>query len=101
MRVLAVCTYGHSRSVAVVRELHARGHDAVAVGWKTSGDALPLLCAWASRIIVVQESMRTKILTIFQDRVRVFELGPDIWSNPYHPDLAARVREILERQGLS
>lgn len=99
MKALCVCQYGHSRSVGLarcIRKLNG-GHEAASVGWESAPSALPYLCSWAEVIFVVEESHLEKIQPWHHDKVVLLDLGPDIWSNPYHPDLYAKCLELLGR----
>ncbi len=101
-RVLCVCQYGHSRSVALARRLHHRKIVAVAAGWSTGGDALAVLSAWADVIAVMTpEIVNTHIPAEHRHKVADFNVGPDRWSNPYNHELLAicdkKIEEFLAR----
>lgn len=96
-RFLCVCQYGHSRSVAMARALHAAGQDAIACGWQTAGSGLDHLCDWATDILVMDENYRPKILPTQQHKVKVLHVGHDVWANPYHPELYALVCKLAEQ----
>ena len=92
-RYLCVCQCGHSRSVALARVLHARRRQAVACGWQTAGDGLAHLVAWADVVCVLQSHFAEHIPAEQRPKVVALDVGHDLWSNPYHPELLA----ILER----
>ena len=96
LRVLCVCQYGHSRSVALARELHHRNVAAVACGVGTAGSALDYLCDWATHICVLDDSLANMIGTRHHDRIVSMHVGPDRWVNPYHPELQAILRDLVE-----
>ena len=87
MKALCICQYGHSRSAALAQVFHHLGHAAVAIGVGTSGDAVFPLAEWADRIFVLQPAYANHVPSKFASKVRVFDVGPDIWSNPYSQDL--------------
>lgn len=93
MKNLCVCHWGHSRSVALARLLHSKGQGAVAIGFASNGGAMDVLATWADRIFVLQADYRQYVPEEHQDKIVVFDVGPDRWVNPYHPEL----RAILER----
>lgn len=93
LRFLCVCQYGHSRSVALARRLHARHVPAIAAGVGTAGPWFPQLCAWASHVLLLDDALRGSIPAEHAAKVVSFHVGPDRWVNPYHPELA----ELLER----
>lgn len=89
---LCICQYGHSRSVACARALHIRGYSAVAAGAETCGSAIRNgLALWADAIIIMQPAFMAAVPEQYRSKVRVLDVGPDKWSNPYHPELAALI----------
>lgn len=102
MKALCICQYGHSRSVALTRVLHGRGTPAVAVGWGTSGDAIGALSAWADRIVLLEPQFIAHVPSEHRGKALVYDVGPDRWVNPYHPELGAillRMHEESEARG--
>lgn len=94
MFFLCVCQYGHSRSVALCRALHARNMRAVAAGTATAGIALALLAEESQSIFLLDDSLRDKIPKEYQHKIVSFHVGADRWVNPYHPEL----RDILDKK---
>lgn len=92
LKVLCVCQYGHSRSVAACRAFHARGVPTVACGVATSGSALTVLAEWADRICVLDDALSGAIPLTYRDKIVSLHVGPDRWVNPYNAEL----REIIE-----
>jgi hypothetical protein len=103
MKILTVCQYGHCRSVALARVVRKAnvGTDpveVVAVGWQTCGDvALRLLCGWADHICILQGAYMGHIPPTHREKIVVFDVGPDVWTNPYHPDLYGRLLDMWTR----
>jgi hypothetical protein len=89
MKNLCICWYAHSRSVALARLLQSKGQAAIAIGVGTSGDAISVLAPWADRIFVLETSYKNFVPVEFHDKVVIFDVGPDVWVNPYSPQLAA------------
>lgn len=98
-RILCVCQYGHSRSVALCRVLHARKFNAVAVGVGTAGGALAVLAAWADAICVLEPHFGQAVPDDCKHKIRVFNVGPDQWSNPYHPELIKLLEGMADVAG--
>lgn len=91
MKFLCICYYGHSRSAAMVRCLHGHKHEAVCAGYGTSPSVLSILTEWTDRVIVMDGGFRVTypIREGAEEKFMSFPIGPDKWSNPYHPELAA------------
>jgi hypothetical protein len=94
-RFLCVCQYGHSRSVALCRVLHGLGLQAVACGFATAPDALPALAAWADVVALLTPEAAPLIPAAHRHKVADFNVGPDRWSNPYHPELRAILASMV------
>lgn len=45
-----------------------------------------MLGAWADYIVVLQSKFADKFVR-FKEKVRVLDVGEDIWKNPLHPEL--------------
>ncbi len=94
--ILCVCQAGHSRSVALTRLLHSRGKEAIACGWHTSPSTLADLSCMADCIFVMQAKFIEAIPTEYRHKVDThFDVGPDRWSNPYHPELASILKTMI------
>lgn len=100
MKFLCVCQHGHSRSVCCCRVLHELGHQAVACGWATAPDALPVLADWADRVIIMERQFQTKLPLKYMLKTVVCEVGPDVWSNPYNQELHRLIARLLKEQGI-
>lgn len=100
-RVLCICQYGHSRSVALCRVLHGRGFKAVAAGVSTAGDGLAHIAAWADVICVLQPSFSAHVPEEHRHKIRDFDVGPDRWSNPYNQELLSILTGMADAQGFT
>lgn len=98
MKFLCVCQYGHSRSVAMCRALHALKHEAVAAGLGTAPNAIPVIAKWADLIIVMEGWMVAQLPPGWTPVV-VCDVGPDVWSNPYHPQLRELCQQFCTEKG--
>lgn len=98
---LCVCQYGHSRSVALCRVLHAKGQQAIAVGLGTAPEWLPFLCNNANKILVLERNYINHIPFDYREKVMEFHVGPDVWSNPYDKALYTLLEQMVkERLGI-
>lgn len=100
MNFLAICQYGHSRSVCCCRVLHQYGHKAVAAGVGTAGSAISLLSEWADVILVMEPQYISHVPVNDRDKVVVIDVGRDRWSNPYNQELHAIIEIMLADKGL-
>lgn len=96
VRVLCVCQYGHSRSVALARELHSRGVAAVACGVATAGSALPTLAEWATVVALLDDALRGSIPASAASKLMSFHVGPDRWVNPYNAELRSILADMVD-----
>jgi hypothetical protein len=105
MRVVCVCHGGNVRSVGLARILkHGDfgNHDAVAIGCTTAGRTVKeLLFSWADRIVCMQPVMRETIPERYLPKVRICDVGEDVYGYPTHPDLMKKCNEWLQVDGLS
>lgn len=95
---LCVCQYGHSRSVALCRVLHAKGQQAIAVGWYTTPQWLPYLCRTADKILLLESHYINLIPKEQQYKIIDFHIGPDVWSNPYNKDLFTLLEQMVKEK---
>lgn len=96
-RFLCVCTWGHSRSVGMVRYVNKHGHFGVACGVQGGGiHALRQLSEWADVILLAETRMVHAISQEFVDKVVDLNIGPDKWVNPYSKDLERTIHERMQ-----
>jgi predicted protein tyrosine phosphatase len=97
MKVLTVCQGGNSRSVGCGFLLKYKyGIDAIACGWEgNKPETVEFLCEWADIIMIMQTEFDKHIQPRFHYKLRVVDVGPDIWCNSLHPDLLAKCDSIL------
>lgn len=123
MKILTICRGGQVRSVALKYLLHYSNygqHDVLACGVESNTqETREMLYEWADIIIVmtpefakfVPEKYHTKwVLTPnstrgYKDgaeerRLYCFNVGEDRFMNPFHPELQAMLKHMIEKSGL-
>jgi predicted protein tyrosine phosphatase len=97
MKTLAICQGGLVRSVSLTSVLrYMSDQDAIAYGLeKGTLRTMQMLCDWADHVVVMQEKFATPVDAFFKKMICVCDVGPDIWSNPLHPDLVAMVTKYV------
>jgi hypothetical protein len=97
VKTLAICQGGLVRSVALVSVLrYISDQDALAYGLeKGTPKTMRMLCGWADHVVVMQEKFASAVADYYDKMICVCDVGPDIWSNPFHPDLVARVTQYV------
>ena len=113
MRILCVCNGGHVRSVTLARLLRKRGFEVLSCGVSSgfSDDTLAMLFNWADKILIQKDSAEKlekralKVNGSLLSSIRFgndskfdfrFDVGPDDWKIPQHPDLLAKMRHLVE-----
>lgn len=102
MRILCICKHGNTRSHHVASVLKGMGHEALACGAETcSRETLLMLCHWAERIWMAEESvfdtMLRKGVAGIDHRTRVMAQIPDNWPLPHHEDLLKIAKGCAKR----
>ena len=114
-KVLTVCIGGTVRSVGIKDILNGSfGCDALAAShfWQSHG-TMAMLCTWADLIIPVEprdlpkgpdqyrESWRDCIMwnPEYDHKIRVMDLGPDVWGNARNPELSKLIHSKLANFG--
>jgi hypothetical protein len=109
MRVLCVCTGGNVRSVTLARLLRRRKVGEVLVcGVEKrlyADDTILMLFAWADVIHLQADSLRVlterfarnpDLLAPYEYKFDTsYDVGPDDWQHPDHPDLIRIYRQML------
>lgn len=114
MKALCVCNGAHVRSVTLARLLNKRGIETLCCGVdKDFSDATIEMCsAWADVIFIQKDSLEkfrkrfglvaetdTWLALAYSKMDTRFDVGPDDWKIPQHPDLLARMRAMVEAEG--
>ena len=96
MKILVLCDQGNNRSVVLAHQLKYWGHDVIPAGLKTnSRHTLQMLCDWADRIIITEECQRASPLA-FNNKIELWNIGPDNYPRPFNKELLAIVRRLME-----
>ncbi len=97
MRYLCVCAGGVARSASLARVLnHCPDFEkfeleAVPISYDCLKDeSVDLFGIWADWIILMQPKFMDRFEK-FRKKVRIFDIGPDVWGEPGHPDLLRRM----------
>lgn len=110
MNILTICEGGNVRSVGLARLLknNPRRHNVVAIG---AGWALDvnngrqpgfMLSDWAQMIVIMSEHFLSgvPIMPHNAHKVKICEVGRDVYGNPSHPDLIAKCEAWISKEGL-
>lgn len=98
-RFLCLCQYGHSRSAALVRILHSRGIEAVALGAGTSPSLIRDVAPMVDVIVVMQPHFADAVPVGHRSKVVTMDIGHDRWSNPYNQELLSLVERLAIEAG--
>ena len=97
MNILCICAAGSTRSVACANALKHRGQDAVAAGWHyNSPEPIGILSRWADRIVLMYDWKPEFIPPDQRHKVRLLNVGRDIWQTPTHPNLVDIVNNAID-----
>lgn len=97
MKILTVCENGNNRSVHFAHRLKYWGHDIIPIGVRTnSSETIKMLCEWADIIILTSSEPHIAVPSEYISKVRLFDVGPDIYKRPFNPELDTKVKQLLE-----
>ncbi len=101
IKVLTICTGGLIRSAGLADILKLKGYDAISISHKWSeDDTFKLLSGWAEIIIAMEPKYRGRVPLLYQHKVKVMDVGEDIWYDPRHPALVSLIKGKLSEVGL-
>jgi hypothetical protein len=94
LKVVTVCAQGLNRSVVARWLLQHAGHEVIPVGLdRTSAETLAMLYAWADRIVVLDARLCARVECACEcEKMVVWDVGPDVYPQHYHPELVRRLR---------
>lgn len=101
MKALAVCEFGHVRSVTLARILRHHGHEALACGYadRFGTDTLLMLYDWADVVYPLDRTAKAAMeRRIGHELFRGcddYMVGPDVWHYPDHPALIYRLTWLV------
>ena len=95
-RFLCVCEGGNVRSATLAYVLHDKhGQEAIPVGLRWASPAtLETLCEWADYVMLLEGWMQERIPARWGAKIRVFDVGPDIWGLSLNPQLHKMVADV-------
>ena len=97
MNFLCICRAGSTRSVACANALKRRGQNAVAAGMDyNSPEPIGMLSHWADRIVLMYHWNPDFIPASERHKVRLLDVGRDIWQNPTHPNIVFIVGRAVD-----
>lgn len=96
MKFFTMCQRGNVRSAPLAYVLKdAHGQEAIAGGWQSlNHDTIRMLCAWADYVVVMQPAFKKYIPDEFQAKVRVVDVGQDVYGTPMHPHLMGFLKSV-------
>lgn len=76
-------------------------HDAIPVSWKfNTPETIEMLCRWADWIVVMEPYMQTFVKQEFREKVKICDVGPDIYGSPMNKMLQALCEKWARSQGI-
>lgn len=103
MKFLTICEGGMVRSVCCAIVLRTHQHDTLPASWRfTSAETMAMLMEWADYIVVMSQEISEKMLekhpelmAKYAAKVRLLDVGEDVWGDPYHPELFGIVEDVV------
>lgn len=97
MKILCLCQEGNNRSVVFAHQLRYWGHDVLTGGLRTNTmSTLNMLCGWADVIILTERGQDRLMPLGYEDKVKLFDVGPDAYPRPFNMDLLTKVQRYLQ-----
>ncbi|NIQ80614.1 MAG: hypothetical protein GTN93_21485 [Anaerolineae bacterium] len=103
MKIVCVCAGGNVRSVGTARILkYGFNQNAVAVAIeKNMPQPFEMLADWADVITVAEGHMTSAIPEKYHPKLRVVEVGPDVYGDPTNPKLEQMILRGMSACGLT
>lgn len=101
LKVVCICRGGNVRSVAMKMILNRYlDHSTLACGTQNNDEAtIRMLCEWADKVVLMSEKLLLPfMLEEYFAKLCIFEVGDDIWGNPFDEDLQVRIAEKLNAE---
>lgn len=96
MKILCVCSAGINRSGGMAYILKKNGQDALTVGAdRNTPETINMLSQWADRIVVMEPKFKSYIPEPFRKKVRICDVGEDIYGSPTHHWLIKKVEKFV------
>jgi len=75
-------------------------HESIPIGAETtSDDTRELLSGWADKIVVLRPHYVEAVPPAHRHKVLVYDVGEDIWLNPYHQNLQHELMKLIRKDG--
>lgn len=104
MKILCLCSRGNSRSVAlgwILKDRIDPAQDAIAAGLDVMSDETKhMLCKWAERIIVVDETLKDKVPEEYHEKMKVWDVGGDRFFRGFEEELLNIYIKHIQEEGL-
>lgn len=100
MKILCICERGNSRSVALAYIFKdVLNQDALAMGIRaTTEDTKIMLYDWSDIIILVDKTFESEIPEKYQEKLHVWDVGPDRYFMGFHQDLIKQYENYINSQ---
>lgn len=102
MKIVTMCRGGHVRSVGLKFILrYSYGHDVIACGWEgNAAETREMLFKWADYIVVLMKGFEDYVPVEFRPKTFCYDVGEDVFGNPFHPQLQAALKGMIQKHGL-
>lgn len=72
------------------------GHSTLACGMENNDDdCRRMLFEWADAVVILHRDFESGVMPEFRHKMHVFDVGDDVWGNPFDPDLQMKIVEML------
>lgn len=80
----------------MVLALRQKNQDAIAISaYLGTDDHRRMLFEWATDIVVMQEKFAAVVPLDLAHKIRIVDVGEDVWSNPTDPELLGHLRPLV------
>jgi predicted protein tyrosine phosphatase len=103
MKILCLCEFGSNRSVHFANVLkHVEGFETLAAGLKkNTPETLEMLSKWADVIVIVDSALLPQVPDKFKDKIKLYDVGPDIYPRPYNEKLLKKAKQLMDRDPIN
>lgn len=102
-KILCLCSRGNSRSVCLAWMLKDMMGlpDVIASGLDIlSDESKKMLCDWADKIIVVDETLKDKVPEDSRDKMVVWDVGGDKYFRGFEQELIEKYANYINKEGI-
>jgi predicted protein tyrosine phosphatase len=103
MNILCTCAEGTNRSVTFAHILkYVKDFETMTLGLEYhSWETQQMLFKWADLIIVPERYLLDLIPKKYRDKVKFYDIGPDVYPRPHNPELYAKIKRLLEKDRIA